>query len=306
MPAANTELTTLAIRYVRERTARGEIHSSTSGQYLSRLLNFTTTTKAKRPRDVTRRHVQQWMERPNLSTHYRRSNLSVLRNFTAWCVLERKMDRDPCAGIRLPKLPPLLPRYLTQDEAEAAVASCVDPRARLACVLMLQLGLRRGEVERIQLGDIDRRKRLLAVRGKGGRGHVTRREPLVDEAWQSLMDYLPNAPGSSGALFRSARWPDRPISGAWIGELVTRALYEAGVKGYAWDGRSPHALRHTFAQDLADRGVEPDVLQEAMGHASIQTTMDLYVRGRARVNGKLREAMEGRSYLPFPTASPAT
>jgi integrase/recombinase XerD len=295
-PSPNTELTNLALRYVRERIARGELTKETGEQYLSRLLSFTTTTKAKSPRDVMRRHVLKWMERGGLSTHYRRSRLSVLRGFTEWCVLERKMDRDPCAGIKLPKLPPLLPRYLTQDESEAAVAAASDARARLACILMLQLGLRRGEVQRIQLGDIDRRKRVLGVRGKGGRGQITRRMPLVDEAWFALVAYMPSVPGSSGPLFRSTRWPDRPISGAWIGDLVTRALYDAGVKHYAWDGRSPHALRHTFAQDLADNDAPPDVIQEGMGHASIQTTMDLYVRGRAHANGKLREAMEGRRY----------
>jgi integrase/recombinase XerD len=131
------------------------------------------------------------------------------------------------------------------------------------------------------------------VRGKGGRGEVTRREPLVEEAWHALIAFLPSVPGSAGPLFRSTRYPDRGISGAWIGELVTRALYDAGVKRYAYDGRSPHALRHTFAQDLADDEVDPRIIQEALGHASLANTM-LYVRGT--VTQRLRDAMEGRRY----------
>lgn len=285
------DLAPLALRYIRERRLRGELTKDTAAQYESRLLRFADALAIPSEK-VTRRHVLHWMEAPNLSAHYRRARLSVLRGFCQWCVIDGHMTVDPTVGVPLPKLPPLLPRYLTVDEATAFLAECHDPRARLAAILMLQEGLRRGEVTRIQLGDIDRRKRILAVRGKGGRGEVTRRLPLVDEAWKAMGAYLPLVPGSSGPLFRSVRWPDRPVSGAWIGELVTRAMWEAGVKRYRWDGRSPHSLRHTFAQDLVDEDVDLRVVQKALGHASIRNT-ELYVRGS--VNG-LAEAMEGRRY----------
>lgn len=286
------DLSTLVFQYVRERRARGELTKATAEQYTSRLLRFADYVQLP-PEKITRRVVLRWMEQPGLSTHYRRARLSVLRGFAQWCVMNRHMRVDPTLGVKLPKLPPLLPRYLTADESALTVQYCDDARARLAAILMLQEGLRRGEVARIQLGDIDRRKRILAVRGKGGRGEVTRRLPLVDEAWRALCAYLPSVPGSSGPLFRSVRWPDRGVSGAWLGELVTRAMKEAGVKQYRWDGRSPHSLRHTCAQDLVDSGVDMRIVQRALGHASLRNT-ELYVRGS--VNG-LEEAMEGRSYL---------
>lgn len=286
------DLGSLSLRYVRERRLRGELTRETGQQYESRLLAFADFAKVP-AEQVTRKLVLRWMEAPSLSAHYRRARLSVLRGFCQWCVLNGHMASDPTLGVRLPKLPPLLPRYLTGDEAKALLSECHDPRARLAAILMLQEGLRRGEVARIQLGDIDRRKRILAVRGKGGRGEVTRRLPLVNEAWAAMASYLPSVPGSSGPLFRSVRWPDRSVSGAWIGELVTRAMREAGVKRYRWDGRSCHSLRHTFAQDLVDEDVDIRVVQKALGHISIRNT-ELYVRGS--VNG-LTDAMEGRSYL---------
>lgn len=287
-----SELSPLVFRYVRERRARGEITRETAQQYESRLLDFADSVKVP-ARDVRTFHVEQWQAREGLSTHYRRARLTVLRGFCQWCVMRGFIEKDPTLGLKLPKLPALLPRYLTADESSAVVAHCDDPRARLAAVLMLQEGLRRGEVARIQLGDIDRRKRLLAVRGKGGQGDVTRRLPLVDEAWLTLLAYLPLVPGSSGPLFRSIRWPDRGVSGAWIGELVTRAMREAGVKRYAWDGRTPHSCRHTCAQDLVDSGTDIRLVQKALGHASIKNT-ETYVRGSVK---GLAEAMEGRSYL---------
>lgn len=291
MPTQTT-LKSLALRYVRERVARGEITKETAEQYTSRLLTFAAFAPTD-PAKVTRRHVQRWLERPGLSQHYRRARLTVLRGFFRWCVLYGHLRRDPTLGEKLPPLPPLLPRHLGEDEmAELMDVVAGDPRTRLAVLLMVQEMLRRGEVARIQLGDIDRRQRVLSVRGKGGRGHVTRREPITEETWAALVTYLPIVGASSGPLFRSERWPDRGISGAWIGELVTRAMREAGVKHYSFDGRSPHALRHTGAQDLVDAGRDIRKVQKALGHASIRST-EWYTRGSV---GDLREVLEGRTY----------
>lgn len=281
----------LVFRYVRERVARGELVADTARQYESRLLDFARFA-AVEPRTVTRRHVERWMEREGLSVHYRRARLSALRQFTGWCVLNGHMDRDPCLGIPLPRLPDLLPRYLSAEEMAALMAECRDTRTRLAALLMVQELLRRGEVARLLIGDIDLGKRIVAVRGKGGRGDITRREPISDETYQALRAYLAETRQHAGPLFRSRRDVAKPVAGATLGDDVTQAMRRAGVKQYAFDGRSPHALRHTGAQDLADAGVDMRVVQKALGHKTIRST-ELYVRGD--VNG-LREAMAGRSY----------
>ena len=284
-------LTHLALRYVKERVARGELAADTARQYESRLLDFARTTNTPAGQ-ITRRHVEQWMERPGLSIHYRRARFSVLCGFIEWCVLHSHIPTNPTLGIRPPKLPPLLPRYLSAAEMAAFLAACRTPRIRLAGLLMVQECLRRGEVARLQIGDLDLGKQLLDVRGKGGHGNITRRLPISDETHTALRIYLRIVQRSSGPLFRSERWPDRGISGAWIGELVTRAMREAGVKHYNGDGRSPHALRHTGAQDMVDAGIDLRVVQRVLGHASIKNT-EWYVRGDVR---GMRHAMASRSY----------
>lgn len=276
---------------MRERVARGELVRETAQQYESRLLDFARSADVD-ARKVTRRHVERWMERDGLSVHYRRARFSALRGFMAWCVLNGHLDRDPTLGIKPPVLPDLLPRYLSAEEMAAVLAECPDNRTRLAALLMVQEMLRRGEVARIQLGDIDLGKRTLAVRGKGGRGGITRREPITDETYAALRAYLAETRCHAGPLFRSRRDVTKPVTGPTIGEDVTKAMHRAGVKQYPFDGRSPHALRHTGAQDLTDAGVDTRVIQKALGHKSIRST-ELYLRGD--VNG-LREAMAGRSY----------
>lgn len=283
----------LVFRYLRERRARGELVKDTADQYESRLLDFVRSLP--KGRTPTRRDVERWLERDGISTNYRRSRLSALRQFTRWCVLNGHLDSDPCLGVPLPRLEDPLPRYLTADEMAALMACCTDARTRLAALLMVQELLRRGEVARIEIGDIDLGKRTLAVRGKGGRGKVTRREPISDETLTALRDYLAETKRHAGALFRSRRDVSVPVKGATLGEDVTLAMKRAGVKHYPFDGRSPHALRHTGAQDLADAGVDMRVVQKALGHKTIRST-ELYVRGD--VNG-LREAMAGRVYAPL-------
>ena len=233
------------------------------------------------------------MERPNLSGHYRRARLSTLRGFLHWCVLEEHMLRDPSIGIPLPRLPSLLPRALPLCEARSVVAAANCPRDRLIVLLMLQEGLRRIEVARLERGDIDYRQQLIAVRGKGGQGRHTSRLPVTSETWEAISGYLAVSEGSTGALIRSTRYPDRGVSASWVGELVARVMYQSGAKKKPWDGRSGHSLRHTAAQDLVDGGVDIRVVQRILRHVSIVTTQT-YIRGE--VNG-LREAMEGRNYF---------
>lgn len=280
----------LVFRYVRERVARGELTRETGLQYESRLLDFVRSFPPGVP--PARRHVERWLEREGLSDHYRRARLSAARVFTRWCVLNGHLIADPCLGIPLPRLSDPLPRYLSAEEMSRLMACCSDNRTRLAALLMVQELLRRGEVARIQVGDIDLGKRILSVRGKGGRGNITRREPISDETHDALRAYLAETRCHAGPLFRSRRDVHDSVSGATIGEDVTLAMLRAGVKQFAFDGRSPHALRHTGAQDLADAGVEMRVVQKALGHKTIRST-ELYVRGD--VNG-LREAMAGRRY----------
>lgn len=281
----------LVFRYVRERVARGELVPETARQYESRLLDFARSVPDE-PLGVSRKHVLRWMERDGLSIHYRRARLSAVRSFTAWCVFNGHMTKDPCLGIPLPVLPELLPRYLSGDEMAALMGECQNNRTRLAALLMVQECLRRGEVGRVLIGDIDLGKRVLSVRGKGGRGDVTRREPITDETYAALRAYLAETKCHAGPLFRSSRDVNLPVSGKTLGHDVTGAMKRAGVKQYAFDGRSPHALRHTGAQDLVDRGVDMRVVQRVLGHKRLSTS-ELYVRGD--VNG-IREAMAGRSY----------
>lgn len=291
--ARMTTLSELTDRYVAERLHKGEVGRGTARQMRARLSTFAAHTPVP-PEKLTRRHVDRWLATPGLSAHYRRSRLSTLRGFCQWAVLNKHIRRDPTLGVKFAKLPPLLPRALTYDQAGLVASEAAkDPRTALMVSLMLNEALRRAEVASIQIGDIDRRARVVAVRGKGGGGDITSRLPISDETMRFLTRYLPSVPHASGPLLRSRMNPDKGLSPSWVGELVMVAMRKSGVKEYGGDGRSAHALRHTAAQDLVDAGTDIRIVQRVLRHSSIRNT-EMYVRGEVK---GLRSVMDGRCYF---------
>lgn len=283
----------LSYRYVNQRRMRGEINDRTAQQLESRLRSFALAVDV-RPERVRRRHVERWMEVPDLSPAYRRGRLSALRGFCEWCVLNGHMPKDPTLGIKLPTVPEGLPRARPREDTRKVLACCHDLRTRVCALLMVQEGLRRAEVSKTQVADLCLRARTLGVRGKGGRGRVTRTVPVSDETCRTITAYMAEVGMKAGPLVRSVKWPDRGISPSRVAELVTAAMWEAGVKVANGDGVSPHALRHSAAHDMIDEGADVLDVQQMLGHRSIQNTM-VYLRGH--VSPDLRRAAGGRSYL---------
>lgn len=287
------DLMVLVDRYVSGRVARSELAETSAVCIRSTLRQFALMVDVA-PSRVDRRHVLRFIGDPSVGPHRKRARLSQLRVFIEWCCDEGYMRRNPAAGVRPPKLPPLLPRALTQDECDRLMAAVADDhRLRLVVLLMLQEGLRRGEVARLELGDIDRRKRTVAIRGKGGRGGVTAVLPLSEQTWRALETYheAVSAP-LWGPVVRSRHDDASPVRPQTITRMVSGALEAAGIKKRARDGKSAHALRHTMAQDLIDDGVDVHTVQHAMRHADIASTQ-LYLRGEVK---GLRDAMAGRQY----------
>jgi integrase len=131
------------------------------------------------------------------------------------------------------------------------------PSVRLILRLAAELGLRRGEIARIHLTDIQRHTNgwTLWAHGKGGKQRLL---PMSDELAAMLRK---RASRHGGYVFPGAH--DGHVSARWVGKLAARALPEP------W---GLHSLRHTFASELLAAGVDIRIIQELLGHASLATT----------------------------------
>lgn len=279
--------THLVQRYLGVKLRRGATRGHLDA--MSRVLyNFARAVPAN-PRSINRAHVERFLERPDLAPATIRQYLSIVRNFTKWATIEGHMRRDPALGVEPIEQPPSIPGALSRQKAERLHKSFgeLEPRTRLMIALELNDGLRRVELARAQVGDIDLRAASMKVRGKakGGRGQITHVVALSAQTVELLRAYLANEPSvlgipalASGPLFRNRNRPREGLTREYIGDLVRNALYDLGIKEAPRDGVSGHSLRHTAATEALEGGVPLAIVQRQLGHASEATTA-IYTKG---------------------------
>jgi integrase len=136
-------------------------------------------------------------------------------------------------------------------------------------LVLMRLGLRAGEVARLELGDFDWRRGEVTIRGKGGRHDVL---PLPVEVGEAIAAYLregrPSSP--SRAVFLTAVAPLRPLSPDGVALLVGRACGRAGVAK-----TGPHRLRKTLATETLRAGAPMAEVAQLLRHAD-QATSSIY------------------------------
>jgi integrase/recombinase XerD len=164
-----------------------------------------------------------------------------------------------------------LPRPLPRGEMTRLLASCdrstaVGRRDLAILSLLVRLGLRRGEVVRLTLDDIDWAAGELIVRGKGERHD---RMPLPCDVGEALADYLSNGRPAvaSRSVFIRVVPPIVALGRSGVSNVVLHAANRAGVHGV-----SAHRLRHTVATETLREGASLAEVGELLRHAHLATT----------------------------------
>ena len=245
-------------------------------------------------RAFKRKHVEEWLHGMEVSPATLRSRFLTVRLWFGFCHTRGWIKGVlPTAGISLPRQPRKQPRALTRVELTRLGQALPDERARLIVALAVNEGLRRVEIARLELGDIDFQNMVIRVlTAKAGTEDLI---PLTRMTCDDfLAPYLVVRGRKPGALIQShyggGLSPDR------IGTLVGQWMRDAGVKETAFDGKSLHACRHTFAMNLLDHGADPAVIQAGLRHSTLGSTWT-YLRGvrdverlRPFMGKQLREA----------------
>jgi site-specific recombinase XerD len=243
---------------------------------------------------IKKQHVEGWLAEQTCGPASLRVDLSHLRQFFRWCMENGHLKTDPSALIKTPRQPRRVPRSLNLAELRALGQALPDARAALIVGLEYDMGLRRAEVAGLDITDIDLLAGVVLVRGKGGHERLL---PLTQTVRVLLQDYIRERGVSAGPLIRSHVHPSRGISPQQIGALVSRWMRDAGFKQGPRDGKSGHALRHSFAVNLDRHGAPLSVIQEALGHADQSTTL-IYTKAQHSVE-TLRDHM-GQQYVDTP------
>ncbi len=201
--------------------------------------------------------------------------LAALRTFFAWACRVGELPANPARGVRTPKAPQRLPHHLrpgeieTLLEAPAGDASPLAARDRALMELLYAAGLRVSELVSLDWRDLDLGARVLRVIGKGGRERMVpfgRPAAAALAAWRTHWESVRKGTDDDLPVFLNAR------GGRLTDRSVRRVLDRWVAATAARTGLHPHALRHTFATHLLERGADLRAIQELLGHASIATT----------------------------------
>lgn len=226
-------------------------------------------------KDFTLSALRSWLakavsEGKSKATLARRT--AAVKGFSAWLVKQGELDRDVAARLVSPKTGRHLPRVLAQSEAGELVGNVVSAdetsfaRDCAMLELMYAAGVRIGELVGLDVGDVDVDKRVAKVTGKGNKQRmVPFGEAASDALWQWLQLRGELAIDGEDALFVGAR--GKRIDPRQVRRVVERASEVTGVRGL-----TPHGLRHSAATHMLEGGADLRIVQEMLGHSSLQTT----------------------------------
>jgi integrase/recombinase XerC len=224
--------------------------------------------------------------------------LRVARNFLRWCDLEGGYGVDATALTRVksPRLDTAEVEPFTRAEIARLYAACqpgawLGLRQRAVLSVLLDAGLRAGEMCGLRLGDVDLRSGLLTVRAPTSKSRRGRAVQLGRRAQRDLARWLD---------YRVGQWPapaDAPVFVGRYGPGLTprtleRLTERLGRRAGVPDCH-PHRFRHTFAFMCLEAGLGEFAVQVLLGHTDLTMTRK-YV---SRLAQNVSEAKRAKSPL---------
>jgi len=231
--------------------------------------------------DLSRRDIEAYVENEQdrgLKPRSIKSRLASLYAFFSYLVKSGILPPEILQRKIRIKLPSSLPRAIESEHLESYLSAISDERDRAMIMLLLRTGMRIGELLALHATDINlqEQKICIYIGEKNAQGRVVY---FCDDAKNALMAWLRIRDPEQKYLFYG--YEGQPLSYARARLLFRRYLEKTGL---AAKGYTLHQLRHTFATELLNAGMRLEVLQQLLGHSTIEMT-----RHYARLTDKTRE-----------------
>jgi integrase/recombinase XerD len=201
-------------------------------------------------------------------------SLSSIKGFYTWLQVSGSIQINPSELIESPKVGRKLPINLSENDIDKLLDApdCTTLRGKrdkTILELLYATGLRISELTNLELSQIDLKRGLIKILGKGGKERIV---PIGETALDWVRDYLDNVrkdiinKNDNIYLFLSDK-----------GTKLSRKLCWNFISSYskqALDNKyiSPHSLRHAFATHLLNNGADLRSVQMLLGHSSLSTT----------------------------------
>ncbi len=280
-------LTAAMRRYLEHLGTRGyrPMGVATAERYIRDFIVWADERGVTHPSQVSRQvleRYQRWLyhyrkkDGQPLSVNGQRCKLVPLNGFFRWLTRSAEIPANPAADLDLPRKIKRLPRtVLTIEEAERVMAGVeldtpVGLRDRAMLEMLYATGIRRHEIARLELGDIEPDRCVVLIReGKGGKDRML---PLGERALYWLGEYLERGRpalawnAQDKTLFLGSE--GRPMSPLWLSTRMAMRVdaAEIGKRGGC------HLWRHTMATLMLEGGADIRFIQAMLGHAELSTT----------------------------------
>jgi integrase/recombinase XerD len=201
-------------------------------------------------------------------------SLSSIKGFYNWLQVSGSIQINPSELIESPKVGRKLPINLSENDIDRLLdapdcATLRGKRDKTILELLYATGLRISELTNLELSQIDLKRGLIKILGKGGKERIV---PIGETALDWVRDYLDNVrkdiinKNDNIYLFLSDK-----------GTKLSRKLCWNFISSYSkqvLDNKyiSPHSLRHAFATHLLNNGADLRSVQMLLGHSSLSTT----------------------------------
>ena len=259
---------------------------------LSQFFGFLAERAGRKRIDLTADDFNHHYIRDFMGELHRRGNsrssaarkLAAIRTFGKYLRREGVLEGDPAALVGTPKREHRLPAHLGEAEMARLLempdgASTLGRRDRAILELFYASGLRLSELVGLDIDDLNLSGRVVRVLGKGGKQRLVPFNRTAESAlrawlkdWEGLREQMARPSKAAGgrrpreALFLN--YQGTRLSTRSVDRLVRRYVATCSARF----GISPHALRHSFATHLLERGADLRAIQELLGHSRLSTT----------------------------------
>jgi integrase/recombinase XerD len=161
-----------------------------------------------------------------------------------------------------------VPTILSPEEVSRLINAASNLQARAILMLLYSTGIRRTELVRLRVEDIDSERMVVHIRqGKGGRD---RDVPMCSRLLETLREYWRWKKPKTWLFPRgiAKRGDDEHLTDKAVWYAVAEAARHAGLNKRV----APHVLRHSFATHLLENGADLPTIQVLLGHADLETT----------------------------------
>jgi integrase/recombinase XerD len=264
-------MTALRAKYVRDLAIRGRAlrTQQSYSSYVADLAGYYHRS----PEQISYDEVATWLHDLIRERKQSASSVNIAVNavrFLYGITLQRNVDALMAAIPRMKRNTRRAEVY-ARSEIEAILTAPAQPRDRAFLMTVYASGLRLSEATHLQTKDIDRARMQLRVRqGKGAKERVL---PLSQRLLQELEQYWraqrKGRPGQDSPWLFLGRAADQPMNRSTGQNIYYRAVRRSGVRRKG----GIHLLRHSFATQLIESGVELTLVQRLLGHSSLLTTV---------------------------------